>query len=62
VLPWTDGGGPDGTLVWSTEQQGMDTPAIEQLARDVLGLDRVPTIDFIRETAVLSRSDARDRP
>jgi hypothetical protein len=38
ILPWTEGGGPAGTLVWSTEKprnQGIDSEEIEQLARDV---------------------------
>ena len=39
ILPWLDGGGSDGTLVWSSEEQGMSTPAIKELAREVLGLD-----------------------
>ena len=38
ILPWTEGGGPGGTLVWSEE--GVDGPgisshAIRQLARTV---------------------------
>lgn len=41
ILPWTEGGGSDGTLVWSTEKQlapGIDSQEIELLARDVLRL------------------------
>jgi hypothetical protein len=39
ILPWTDGGGPSGTLVWSTERRtsrGIDAENIERLARQVL--------------------------
>jgi hypothetical protein len=38
ILSWTDGGGANGTLVWSTESKrdGIDSQEIEQLARDVL--------------------------
>ncbi|MGW7477070.1 ATP-dependent DNA helicase [Nonomuraea muscovyensis] len=38
ILPWTQGGGPHGVLVWSTEQvelKGIDARAIEALAREV---------------------------
>jgi ATP-dependent exoDNAse (exonuclease V) alpha subunit len=38
ILPWTDGGGPDGTLVSATENlssAGIDAQAIEALAREV---------------------------
>ncbi|MEV4296033.1 AAA family ATPase [Microbispora rosea] len=38
ILPWTQGGGPNGMLVWSTEQielKGIDAQAIEALAREV---------------------------
>ncbi|WP_151523700.1 AAA family ATPase [Serinicoccus kebangsaanensis] len=38
IAPWTEGGGPEGTLVWSTEGQppdGIDAAQIEQLARGV---------------------------
>jgi hypothetical protein len=38
ILPWSDGGGPDGTLVWSTENQasaGIDAQAIDVLAREI---------------------------
>jgi hypothetical protein len=41
VLPWTQGGGPNGVLVWSdegTQGSGIDAEKIEQLARDVLAL------------------------
>lgn len=41
IDPWTEGGGPDGTLVWSTENRstpGIDSRDIESLAREVLGL------------------------
>jgi hypothetical protein len=41
IVPWTEGGGRAGTLVWSTEGQngpGIDANEIEQLARDVLGV------------------------
>lgn len=40
ILPWTDGGGPAGTLVWSTEKlgnRGIDAHDIELLAIDVFG-------------------------
>jgi hypothetical protein len=39
ILPWTEGGGVDGTLVWSTENHasaGIDSQAIDALARDLL--------------------------
>lgn len=39
IAPWTEGGGPNGTLVWSTEghlSTGIDSTEIEQLVRDVL--------------------------
>lgn len=39
ILPFSDGGGPNGTLVWSTEGQdhpGIDAAAIEELARRVM--------------------------
>jgi hypothetical protein len=38
IRPWSDGGGPDGTLVWSTENQasaGIDAQAIDVLAREI---------------------------
>jgi hypothetical protein len=41
ILPWTEGGGPAGTLVWSTEESSparIDAQAIEELARDVFDL------------------------
>lgn len=41
IRPWRDGGGPRGTLSWSTESRttgGIDSAAIEQLARSVLGI------------------------
>lgn len=41
IRSWTEGGGPRGMLVWSTEGQdsrGIDSEAIEELARSVLGL------------------------
>jgi hypothetical protein len=37
VLPWTDGGGPNGILVWSTEGvsgPGIDSSEIERLAHE----------------------------
>ena len=41
ILPWTQGGGSTGTLVWSTEGQGgsrgIDAHEIEQLAIEVFG-------------------------
>jgi hypothetical protein len=41
ILPWTQGGGSTGTLVWSTERQGgsrgIDAHEIEQLAIEVFG-------------------------
>lgn len=40
IGPWTEGGGPNGILVWSTEGQppaGIDAQEIEGLAREVLG-------------------------
>lgn len=42
IRPWNQGGGPSGTLVWSTEKQGtlgIDAREIEQLAIDVFGED-----------------------
>jgi hypothetical protein len=33
ILPWTEGGGASGTLVWSTEEGGIDSHEIENLAR-----------------------------
>ncbi|MCX4239715.1 AAA family ATPase [Paraliomyxa miuraensis] len=41
IRPWKEGGGPRGVLVWSTEGQeskGIDSEAIEALARSALGL------------------------
>ncbi|HEX5716094.1 MAG TPA: AAA family ATPase [Thermoanaerobaculia bacterium] len=38
ILPWTEGGGPAGILVWSTEKsgnRGIDVQEIERLAREV---------------------------
>lgn len=38
ILPWTDGGGPNGTLVWSHENvdsPGISSREIRKLARDV---------------------------
>ena len=43
ILPWNEGGGPNGTLVYSTEGRsspGIDSEKIKQLAREALG---VPT-------------------
>jgi hypothetical protein len=40
VRPWTEGGGPSGTLVWSTEGQdgsGIDASQIERLATSLFG-------------------------
>jgi hypothetical protein len=40
ILPWTDGGGPAGTLVWSAEGldgQGISSHAIRELAETVFG-------------------------
>lgn len=40
ILPWLEGGGPDGVLVWSDEKpnnQGIDSQAIEQRVREVMG-------------------------
>jgi len=40
ILPWTEGGGEAGTLVWSTESQdgrGIDAHEIEELAIGVFG-------------------------
>lgn len=39
ICPWTEGGGPSGMLVWSTEGQdgpGIDASKIERLATEVL--------------------------
>ncbi len=39
IRPWKEGGGPSGTLVWSTEGQaglGIDASEIERLATEVL--------------------------
>ena len=40
ILPWADGGGANGTLVWSTESQrdGIDAQEIETLARQVFDI------------------------
>ena len=41
ILPWLEGGGPAGTLVWSDETvsaQGIDSNAVRELARTVFGL------------------------
>jgi hypothetical protein len=40
ILPWTDGGGSGGTLVWSTESksEGIDSSEIETLAREVFSI------------------------
>jgi hypothetical protein len=41
ILPWTDGGGPNGVLVWSDEgvvDAGIDSLDIESRAREVFGL------------------------
>jgi len=41
ILPWTEGGGSGGILVWSTEKQdtaGIDSEQIERLARQVVGM------------------------
>jgi AAA domain/UvrD-like helicase C-terminal domain len=40
ILPWADGGGPNGTLVWSTESRrdGIDAQEIEKLAREVFAI------------------------
>jgi AAA domain/UvrD-like helicase C-terminal domain len=43
ILPWTDGGGEAGVLVWSTEGRdgpGIESDAIERLAREALDLRR----------------------
>ncbi len=40
ILPWTEGGGSAGTLVWSSEKQasaGIDSHEIEQLAAEIFG-------------------------
>jgi hypothetical protein len=40
ILPWTDGGGPGGTLVWSEEGldgQGISSRAIRERAATVFG-------------------------
>jgi hypothetical protein len=41
-LPWTEGGGPNGTLVWSSEAPGrvIDSLEIENLAKQVFGLSQ----------------------
>jgi hypothetical protein len=41
ILPWHEGGGPAGTLVWSDENvsaQGIDSSAVRELARNVFDL------------------------
>ena len=41
ILPWTSGGGPAGTLVWSDENvtdSGISSHAIRELAREVFEL------------------------
>jgi len=45
ILPWLDGGGPAGTLVWSTERigsKGIDSQKIEARAREVFGAPPMP--------------------
>jgi len=40
ILPWTEGGGPNGILVWSQdrpEDGGIDAQEIERLAREIIG-------------------------
>lgn len=37
VLPIADGGGPEGTLVWTDDLGGVDVPAWRQLAQQVFG-------------------------
>jgi hypothetical protein len=40
ILPWKEGGGSAGTLVWSTEGRdgrGIDAHEIEQLATQLFG-------------------------
>ncbi|WP_330153368.1 AAA family ATPase [Rhodococcus chondri] len=37
VLPEADGGGPEGTLVWTDDRGGVDVPAWRQLAQQVFG-------------------------
>ena len=42
ILPASEGGGPNGILVWSTKSssgKGIDTPEIEHLAKMTLGLE-----------------------
>ena len=42
ILPWHQGGGPSGSLVWSTEKQdtpGIDAHEIEQIALKVFDMD-----------------------
>lgn len=42
ILPWLEGGGSAGTLVWSDENvraQGIDSSAVRELARAVFGLN-----------------------
>lgn len=41
ILPWTEGGGPEGTLVWSDENvdgPGISSHEIRKLAREVFGI------------------------
>lgn len=41
IHPWSDGGGPNGTLAWSTENidgPGIDSTVVETLAREVFNL------------------------
>lgn len=45
ILPWDQGGGPAGSLVWSTEKQatpGIDAHEVEQLAIALFGNPQTP--------------------
>ncbi|MET7774040.1 ATP-dependent RecD-like DNA helicase [Nocardia sp. NPDC005366] len=42
VLPIHDGGGPEGTLVWTDDRGGVDVPAWRQRAQQVLGAPLTP--------------------
>jgi hypothetical protein len=42
ILPWSEGGGSEGTLVWSDENlsaRGIDSSAVRELARNVFDLN-----------------------
>lgn len=42
VLPYEDGGGPNGTLMWTEDRRGADAQAWLEFAADILGVDPGP--------------------